>query len=65
MQRYYYKFGNMWLHCEGSSRKAVQESLLGVTDEVLTEKQAQSRADTDPELQDAIQCAAMCDLMCN
>lgn len=65
MQRYYYKFGNMWLHCEGTSRRAVQENLREVTDEVLTEKQARSRADTDPELQSAIECAAMCDLMCN
>ena len=38
MQRYYYKFGNMWLHCEGTSRRAVQENLREVTDEVLTEK---------------------------
>lgn len=63
MKNYFFKVGNTWFSCKGVSRTSVLEN-LGNSCEVLTEKQAQSRSETDQELRKAVEAAAMCDLMC-
>ena len=65
MKRYYYRYHSTWLHCIGRSKKSVQEKLRGITNEVLTECEARHKAEKDLELENAIQCAAMCSLMCD
>lgn len=65
MKRYYYKYHNMWLYCIGRSKKSVKEHLGEFADEVLTESEARHKAEKDPELENAIQCAALCSMMCN
>ncbi len=65
MRRYFYKYGEFWMSCAGTSKAQVGNDLGEFAEEVLTEKEAQKRAKTDPELAEAISAAALCDLMCN
>lgn len=65
MRRYFYKYGEFWMSCAGTSKAQVGNDLGEFAEEVLTEKEAQKRAEKEPELADAIAAAALCDLMCN
>lgn len=65
MRRYFYRYGEFWMLCGGTSKAQVENDLGEFAEEVLTAKEAEKRAETDPELADAIAAAALCDLMCN
>lgn len=65
MRRYFYRYGAFWISCGGTSKAQVENDLGEFAEEVLTAKEAEKRAETDPELAEAIDAAKMCDLMCS
>ena len=65
MRRYFYKYGEFWMSCTGTSKAQVGNDLGEFAEEVLTEREAEERAKTDPELAEAFDAARLCDLMCS
>lgn len=65
MRRYFYRYGAFWMSCGGTSKAQVGNDLGEFAEEVLTEREAEIRAETDPELAEAIDAAKLCDLMCS
>lgn len=65
MRRYFYRYGEFWMSCRGTSKTQVGNDLGEFAEEVLTEREAEERAKTDEEIANAIASSALCDLMCN
>ena len=65
MRRYFYRCGAFWMSCGGTSKAQVKNDLWKFAQEVLTAKEAEERAETDPELAEAFDAAKLCDLMCS
>lgn len=65
MKVFYYNYMGIWLHCFAKSRADAMEKVGFLPEEMLTEKEAQRRADNgDTELADYIQSTYLCELMC-
>lgn len=47
MRRYFYKYGEFWMSCAGTSKAQVGNDLGEFAEEVLTEKEAQKRVMPD------------------
>lgn len=62
---YYYQICDVWMTCFASSKAQVRSMFEGQPEEVLTEREAERRAQNDSDLANYIQCAHLCDLMCN
>lgn len=64
MRRYFLKIHGIWLSCFAKSRREAVQDMPFPPEEILTERQAQKKAEQDQELADCIQSSFLCDLMC-